>query len=94
MVQSAEARKGQAASSCGVGVPKTGICPSQSGSGMRNELVAEEIEIHPVGRTAPFGAAQQATVEAARLGQVMHGNGKMKGLQHGSLVAWNGSRAV
>jgi hypothetical protein len=50
---------------------------------MSNELVAEKVEIHPVGRTASFGAAQQTTVEAARLSQVMHGNSQVEGLQHG-----------
>src|SRR5215469_5246764 len=46
---------------------------------MADELVAVEIEVHPVVRTASLGAAQHATVEGARLGDVAHLERDVKG---------------
>jgi hypothetical protein len=47
---------------------------------MRDQLVAEEIEIHPGIGAASFRAAQQLAVEGARGSQVMHRYGKVKRL--------------
>jgi hypothetical protein len=47
---------------------------------VRDQLVAEEIEVDPLGRAATLGAAQLPAVELARRGQVMYGNGKMERL--------------
>jgi hypothetical protein len=49
---------------------------------VRDQLVAEEVEIHPLVRTTPFRATENAAVEFARRGEVMNGNREMKGLEH------------
>ena len=45
---------------------------------MRDDLVTEEIEIDPVAARAPFGTAEQAGIERARLREVVHRKGKME----------------
>mgnify|MGYP003643165613 CR=1 FL=1 len=42
-------------------------------------LVAVKIEIHPFGRTAPLGAAEQAAIEGAGGGKVVHREGEVEG---------------
>ena len=48
---------------------------------MGDDLVAVEIEVDPVLGAAPFGAAQQLAVEAARGGQIVDRKGEMEGRQ-------------
>ncbi len=48
---------------------------------MCHQLVAEEIEVHPFGRAASLGTAQQLAVEAARGGEIGDGDGEVEGLQ-------------
>jgi hypothetical protein len=50
---------------------------------VQRELVAKEIEVHPSGRTATFGAAQHACVKLARGVQVGDMKGKVKEAAHG-----------
>src|ERR1700733_3978147 len=45
---------------------------------MRHQLVAEQIEVHPVSAAATFRATKQTAVKRARGGQIMNRNGKMK----------------
>ena len=40
-----------------------------AGIEVRDDLVAEEIEVHPLVAAAPFGAAEQFAVETARRGR-------------------------
>lgn len=55
---------------------------------MRDDLVAEEVEIDPGFGRPPFGAAHQAAVEAAGRGKVIDGKGQMKRLKaHRATVA-------
>jgi hypothetical protein len=51
---------------------------------VRDNLVTEEIEVHPFVAAAPFGAAEQITVETARCPQVMNRNGEVERLRHPS----------
>ena len=46
-----------------------------------NNLVAEEIEIHPVRVGAAFGATQQAAIEGPRFVEIVNGEGEVKGRQ-------------
>ena len=39
---------------------------------MRDDLMAEEIEIDPVIARAAFGAAEQVAVKGARFGKIAH----------------------
>ena len=50
---------------------------------VRDDLVAEEIEVHPFVAAAPFRAAEQLAVEIARGGQRVNRDGEMKRLRHG-----------
>lgn len=50
------------------------------GRKMCNDLMAVEIEVDPFRTTAPFRAAEQATIKRARCTQVMNGKGQMKRL--------------
>ena len=52
-----------------------------SGREMRDDLMAVEIEIDPMVGAAPFGAAEQLAVEAARGGEVVDRKGEMEGRQ-------------
>ena len=45
---------------------------------MRDDLVTEEIKINPVVARASFGTAEQAGVERARFGEIVHREGKME----------------
>ena len=49
---------------------------------VRDDLVPEEIEVHPFGGAAPFGAAEKLAVETARGGEVMNRDGEMERLRH------------
>ncbi len=60
------------------------MLPGIDAAGLRraevaDQLVPIEIEIDPTLCTAPLRTAEQATVEGARLGKIVHGDGKMKG---------------
>ena len=50
-----------------------------AGREMGDDLMAVKIEIHPVVRTAPLGAAEQAAIEGAGGGKVVHREGEMEG---------------
>ena len=56
-----------------------GAVPRRAGDRVADELVAEEIEVHPVRGAAPLRAAEQLAVEGARRGEVVHGNREVKG---------------
>ena len=45
---------------------------------MRNDLMAEEIEVHPFLARASFGTAEQVAVKGAGFGKIAHGKCKMK----------------
>ena len=45
---------------------------------MRDDLMAEEIEVHPFGARASFGTAEQAAIEGAGLGKIAYRKRKMK----------------
>ena len=45
---------------------------------MRDDLMAEEIEIDPFIARAAFGTAEQVAVEGARFGKVAHRKRQMK----------------
>src|SRR5581483_8182219 len=45
---------------------------------VRHDLVAVEVEVHPLRRGAPFRTTEQVAIETARLGQVAHGKSEMK----------------
>ena len=45
---------------------------------MRDDLMAEEIEIGPVIARAAFGTAEQVAVKCARFGKVAHRKRQMK----------------
>jgi len=45
------------------------------GREMRDELMAEEVEVDPLGRAAPFGAAKQAAIERASVVETRDGKG-------------------
>ena len=45
---------------------------------MRDDLVTMKVEIDPVLRGSPFRAAEQVAIEAARLGEIAHGKGKVE----------------
>ena len=45
---------------------------------MRDDLMAEEIEVHPFGARASFGTAEQMAIEGAGFGKIAHRKGKMK----------------
>ena len=49
---------------------------------VRDELVAEEVEVDPLGGAAAFGAAEQLAIEPARVAQAANGYGQMERLQH------------
>jgi hypothetical protein len=51
---------------------------------VHHELVAEEIEVHPLVAAAAFRTAEQCAVKTARGRQLMDRNGKVKRLQHGA----------
>jgi hypothetical protein len=50
---------------------------------MRNDLMAEEIEIDPVRVAAPFGTAEEPSVEGARRPEIMHREGEVEGDRRG-----------
>ena len=53
---------------------------------MADKLVTEQVEVDPVPVAATFRAAECLAVEAARLGDVAHLHGHVKGRQfHGTL---------
>lgn len=52
---------------------------------MRDELMAEEIEIDPLWRTATFRAAERLTVEPSRCSDIVYGNREMERCGHGRL---------
>jgi hypothetical protein len=45
---------------------------------MGDQLVTEEVEVHPVRVAAPLGALQEASVEPTGLLDVSHGEGEME----------------
>ncbi len=45
---------------------------------MRDDLMAEEIEVHPFGARASFGTAEQAAIEGAGFGKIAYRKRKMK----------------
>src|SRR5262245_9518233 len=45
---------------------------------MRDELMAEEVEVDPLVRAAALGTTEQPTVERARCGQIVNRNRKME----------------
>ena len=45
---------------------------------MRNDLMAEEVEVDPFVRGTALPASQNLAVESARLGKVAHGKSKVK----------------
>ena len=45
---------------------------------MRNDLMAEEIEIHPFGARESFGTAEQVAIEGAGFGKIAYRKRKMK----------------
>ena len=45
---------------------------------MRNDLMAEEIEVHPFIARTSFGTAEQAAIEGAGFGEIVHRKRKMK----------------
>ena len=45
---------------------------------MGDDLMAEEIEIHPVMAGAALRATEQIAIECAGFGKIAHGKGKMK----------------
>ena len=49
---------------------------------VRHELVAEEIEVHPLIAAAAFRAAEQLAVEAARRAKIVNRDRQMKRLRH------------
>ena len=51
---------------------------------MRDDLVSEEVKIDPLVGRAAFAAAEQASIETARFGEVAHGKRKVEaGSVHG-----------
>src|SRR5690606_30619793 len=54
---------------------------------VRDQLMAEEVEVHPFGRTATLGTAEQPAIEGARLGEVAYGHRQMEGLQRHAVRA-------
>ena len=46
---------------------------------VRDDLMAIEVEIDPVGIAAPFGTAKHTAIEMARGGQIVDGKGDVKG---------------
>src|SRR5207302_2661293 len=55
-----------------------GLMTDLPGGQVGDDLVAVEIEVDPVVAGAAFGAAEQAAVEGARLGQVTDGKGEVE----------------
>ena len=55
---------------------------------MRNELMAEEVEIDPLGRGSALLASQNLPVERPCCSKIMHGEGKMKAgaIRHSGFV--------
>ena len=49
---------------------------------MRNDLMAEKIEIDPFGGRAAFGTAEKVSIEGPGLGKIAHGKREME--------AWTG----
>ena len=45
---------------------------------MRDDLMAEEIEVHPFVARASFGTAEQVAVKGARFGKIAHRKRQMK----------------
>jgi hypothetical protein len=45
---------------------------------MGNDLMTEEIEVHPFIARSPFGAAEQFAVKGTRLAKIAHGKSQMK----------------
>ena len=45
---------------------------------MRNDLMAEEIEVHPFIVRASFGTSEQVAIEGAGFGKIAHRKRKMK----------------
>ena len=45
---------------------------------MRNDLMAEEIKVHPFVAGTSFGTTQQIAIEGARFVQIADGKRKMK----------------
>ncbi len=61
---------------------------------MRDQLVTEEIEIHPVLAAAPFGTAEESAIETAGCAQGMDRYGEMEWLKHVTTgVSHHSSRA-
>jgi hypothetical protein len=55
---------------------------------MRHELVAEEVEVHPLRAAATFRTAEELAVEGACGGEVVNGDGEVKRRQwHGAGVS-------
>ena len=52
---------------------------------MRNDLMAEKIEVHPFIARPPFGTAEQFAVKGARLGKIAHGKSQMKAWTFGHI---------
>src|SRR3546814_6988855 len=51
---------------------------------MRDDLMAEEIEVDPFFRAPPLRAAEQPAIEGARGGEIVDGKGEVEGRQgHG-----------
>ena len=48
------------------------------GGEMRDDLVAVEVEVDPLGRTAPFRASEQAAVESPRSREIVDGKRQVK----------------
>ena len=52
---------------------------------MRDELMSEEIEVHPLDRRAPLRTAETHAVERARGAEVVDRDGEMERREHGDL---------
>ena len=74
---------------CGTGTswPSTGLCAGairlRARDHVADELVAEEIEVHPVGGAAALRAAEQLAIEGARRGEVAHRDRQVEGREFG-----------
>src|SRR3546814_18770479 len=56
---------------------------------MRDDLMAEEIEVDPFFRAPPLRAAEQPAIEGARGGEIVDGKGEVEGRQgHGGSLSW------
>ena len=55
----------------------------RGGVKVRDDLMAEQVEVDPLRRRAPLGAAEQRALNAARGGKVVDREGEMEGAWHG-----------